>query len=223
MKSIPTWSPEEDTTLRRIYPSQGAAAASKALGRSLKSIKSRAERLGLRRDRPSTIEAIKARCTVNPVTHCWEWRGATTHGQPRVWAFDASAGEKRSITGACAVWQIAFGRKPRPGEIVYRACGCILCLNPAHLRAGPKSAMGENIRLSGRWAGLPCSPARLRALDLARKARGTTPTDRNIVIAIRQAPSTVTTTALALQHGISVQTASRIRTGRSHRHLLLAA
>lgn len=43
------WLLDDDRTLSRLYPTRGPVAAAKALGRSVKAVYRRAEKLGLRR------------------------------------------------------------------------------------------------------------------------------------------------------------------------------
>jgi len=66
-----------------------------------------------------TVEAVKARCTVDPATHCWLWQGATAaDGVPRLHTLDYARVEKRSRSGRCAGrWPCGTSRtKRRRGE-----------------------------------------------------------------------------------------------------------
>lgn len=166
----------------------------------------------------TTVAELRERCDVDPVTHCWHWRGATSNGSPRIWAFDHRLGDKRTMTGALAVWNIAFGRAPR--TMAFRGCVSRTCLNPAHLReAGTKAEIGQHIRRTGALKGLHLEVRRANVAR-AHEACGIVPTPAAIVLAIRAAPAKVTAVALAAQYGMAHQTVGRIRRGESHRHLL---
>lgn len=102
----------------------------------------------------TTIAHLKARSTVDTATHCWHWHGASIEGRPRIWAFDHDKGEKTALSGPLAAWNIAHGRSPLAGWIVFRACMSADCVNPAHMReARDRAEIGRHIRLSGRWVG----------------------------------------------------------------------
>lgn len=160
---------------------------------------------------------LRTRCDVDPLTHCWIWKGAQSgKGQPRIHAFDHARCEKRSMSGGLAAWNIAFGRAPLPGWLVYRACGNTLCLCPSHLREMPSlAAIGEHQRRAGHRRGTNV-PQRLAALEKARQAAGITVTPREVVVAIRSAGADVTGRALAQQFGMRESTVSKIRRGETH-------
>lgn len=168
-----------------------------------------------------TLEALRCRCDVDRDTRCWNWLGATSSdGRPRVYGFDHARGEKRSMTGSLAVWNLAFGRAPLPGWLVLRGCGGALCLNPVHLREiRNRAEMGDYIRRAGFRKGTAVA-ARRANQRIASLASGKVPTAPEIVRAIRAAPASVTAVELARTHGIAHQTASRIRRGDSHREVV---
>lgn len=167
------------------------------------------------------VSALKCRCDVDPVSGCWSWRGATSSdGLPRIHAFDHDRGAKVTMTGGRAAWNIAFDRAPRPGMLVFRSCGTKLCVSPYHLREiASRQEMGDAIRLAGFRKGTAIE-ARRANQRLACIAAGKPTTPPEVVMAIRQAPASITAKDLAAMHGIAHQTASRIRRGDSHRHLL---
>jgi len=167
-----------------------------------------------------TIEDLKSRSVRDPVTHCWHWQGAFSAGNPRIWTLDHERIEKRSMSGPKAVWNIAHG-KPPMDRLVFRACGCKECVNPAHLKtAKDKAEIGEHIRRAGFRKGTATEARRANALK-AIEAMGIVPTAPDVVIAVRAA--TGTGIAIAAQFGLSHQTVSKIRRGESHKHLLEAA
>lgn len=164
------------------------------------------------------MEDLKARCIVDAVTHCWLWQGGTTgDGSPKLHTLDYDRLEKRTMPGTRAAWSIAFGKAPRPGCIVFRACLHRLCLNPAHLREGKsKAELGQHIRRSGAWKGTYIAQ-RTASARKASLAAGTIPTPEAVVRAIRQEPRTTMNVTLAERYGIAHQTVSRIRRGQSRK------
>lgn len=165
----------------------------------------------------ATVDDVRARCVIDERTRCWIWQGAIrVNGrtrQPAMWAFDHARGEKRTMTGTMAVWNIAHGRAPLPGYVVHRACCNSLCLNPVHLREARTLAdVGRHRSRAGVDRGRNIEQKRA-SLVKARAVCGIVQTPEPIVIAIRQAPQTVTGRALSKIHGISETTVSRIRRG----------
>lgn len=164
------------------------------------------------------IADLEARSLRDAATHCWHWQGAkATDGRPRIWTFDHERGEKRSMSGPKAVWNIAHGRAPRSGWLIYRTCFSTDCANPAHHAQAPdKAAIGRAVARSGKRKGTSLDQRRANALKAAAAA-GITYTPNEIVKAIRAAGPETTSTSLAIHHGIARQTVSRIRRGESHR------
>ena len=62
--------------------------------------------------------------------------------------------EHRTVSVSRAAWLMS-GRSLAPGHVVWRTCGCELCVNPAHLRSGTKAEEGAWMRASGRRQGDP--------------------------------------------------------------------
>lgn len=166
-----------------------------------------------------TLEDLRSRCVVDPVTRCWLWQGAVScaDGTPRLYTFDHARGEKRTISGPAGAFNLAFGRSPLPGWKVYRCCGTRACLAPYHLReVRDTKEMGRHIAASGRRKG-KLTPAILAAAAKGRAAQGMADTPREIVLQIRAAPPEVTGVQLARLTGLNKRTVSRIRRGESHR------
>jgi hypothetical protein len=165
------------------------------------------------------VEAVKARCIVDAATHCWLWQGAaSTEGTPRIYTFDHERGEKRTMSGPRAMWNIAHQEAPPSwAPLVFRCCGKAACVNPAHLRtARDKAEIGLHIRRSGHRVGTALE-SRQASQRLAMAAQGITPTAPDVVRAIRAANPAETSVALAARHHMAVQTVSRIRRGESHK------
>lgn len=169
-----------------------------------------------------SVTALRERCIVDPVRHCWVWQGAASGNPPtpRIWTLDYARSEKRSMSGPLAAWHIAHQAPPRPGNLVFRGCMNALCLNPAHLRqARDKAEIGLHIRLSGSRIG-NATEARRANVRLAQDACGIVRTPAEIVRAIRAAPKHVLSLELSRLHGIGRTVVSRIRRGESHRDIV---
>lgn len=165
----------------------------------------------------TTVDDVRARCRVDPVTRCWEWQGAMRsrdrQQQPAMHAFDHAAGEKRTMTGPRAVWNIAHGSAPLPGYIVFRACCNRLCLNPVHLREARSLAeVGEHRRRAGVEKGKHVEAKRAN-IRKAHAAAGVVYTPDSVVAEIRSADASVTGRSLSHRLGVSENTVSRIRRG----------
>lgn len=171
-----------------------------------------------------TVEAMRARCVIDPVSGCWLWQGGCAmDGTPRLYTVCHAHGDKRSMSGPKGAWNIAFNQAPPHGKLVFRGCGQRLCLNPVHLRlARDKAEIGLHWRRAGYRKGTALESRRANQ-RIACVASGKTPTDEAIVRAIRAAPPGLSQRELAALHGIARQTVSRIQRGESHRHLLETA
>lgn len=171
-----------------------------------------------------TLDALRARCAIDPVSHCWNWLGGLSNGYPRVHTLDYARMEKRAMNGPAAAWSIAHGEAlPAWPAQVFRGCGNRLCLNPAHLRLAERKAdVGEHQRRAGYLVGTATEARRANVLR-ASAASGKVATAPDVVLAIRAEDRATTSSALAARFSMAVQTVSRIRRGESHRHLLEAA
>lgn len=170
----------------------------------------------------TTVADIRDRCKVDPATHCWQWTGAASDGnQPRMHAFCHRVGEKRTMSGPEAVWNIAHGESPA-GWLVYRTCCNVggLCLNPAHLkRARNREEGGRIIRSSGRLKGVR-TEAQIQSTRETMLKRGIKTLPDATVLAIRAQPAGRMNIDIAREFGVAETVSSRIRLGRSYRHLL---
>ena len=106
------------------------------------------------------LEDVRQRCRIDPVTDCWIWSMAVSDGgrpysstTPRVSLPKGVLSiEHRTVSVSRVAWLMS-GRKLAPGHVVWRTCGCELCVNPAHLMAGTKAEEGAWVRESGRRRG----------------------------------------------------------------------
>ncbi len=161
-----------------------------------------------------TISDLRAKSKIDPQPGgCWHWQGARSKidGLPRIWTLDYERMEKRVISGPKAIWNIAHGAKPN--GIVYRRCGCADCVNPVHIGiARDMKEIGAHISRSGRRKGTNMEQRRAAAAK-GRAAQGQRVIPDAVVIAIRNAPASVTSAELAALHKIDHSHTCRIRRG----------
>lgn len=155
----------------------------------------------------------------NPYDPCWRWKGSLSQdGRPRIWTVDLDRGIKTALSGPKAVHYIATG-KPLQGALAFRKCGTRTCVNPGHHGTAPtKAAMFAFVAEAG-WLKGTALESRRANVRKAWAACGTVPTPEPVVLAIRQAPKGMSATELGRLHGVSTQTVSAIRHGRTRREV----
>jgi hypothetical protein len=162
------------------------------------------------------ISDLRIRSNIDPVTYCWHWQGATdVSGHPRIYTLDHDRVEKRTLTGPRAVWNIAHGKTH--GRTPYRRCGCKDCVNPVHMAlAVSLQEMWAHLSRSGILKGQK-TPSRSANALLGRIARGQVDTPDDVIIAIKNDlhSGSMTGVAIAEKHGVTTQTVSRIKTGKT--------
>ena len=163
-----------------------------------------------------TIDDLRERCRVDPVTHCWHWLGATSSGRPVIWTFDHARGEKRPMAATLAAWNIAHGRAPLPGYLICRACPHRACANPVHMReVRGRAAMGAVVHRVGYLRGQ--TESRLRNAAMARAAAGKRDLTAQEVRQIRaEIAAGGTQQAIADRVGVPIHVVSDINRGRSY-------
>lgn len=130
---------------------------------------------------------------------CWTWAGTLAdNGYGRVWISPHWVPAHRFAYEEL--------KEPIPdGLQVRHLCHNKLCCNPAHLDVGTAKENAQD------------------ALDAGRIMRGSGHTSSKLteaqVLAIRQNPDRLTTTALAMRFNVSVGTISNIRNGKVWRHV----
>jgi hypothetical protein len=173
----------------------------------------------------TTIEDLRRRSHTtpldpNPYDPCWHWDGAkSTGGVPAIWTFDHDRGEKRTMPGPMAVWNIAKGCGT--GEkLAYRTCCATACVNPQHIAlAVDRAEIGRHIAAMG-WRKGRNYETRRANLVAAHAAAGIVPTPAAIVLAIRAAPATATNRSIAAEHDIGESLVSKIRLGKTRRSVV---
>lgn len=100
--------------------------------------------MGIRKDGIRTPADLKLRCIVDPLTGCWDWRGARDgNGRPSLWL--PAIGSRVSLGVACAVF--ATGKRPERGTAWHTTCGSSACANPAHRICGTRSSQMLSLKL----------------------------------------------------------------------------
>jgi ethanolamine utilization microcompartment shell protein EutL len=121
------------------------------------------------------------------------------------------------MSGHKAVWNLAHGKAPLPGFLIFRRCVTTDCVNPVHMgEAKSKADIGEHIARNGARKGTYVEQ-RAASAAIGRAVRGIVDTPAEIVLALRAAPASVSNLELAAQHGLSHTTVSSIRLLRSRR------
>lgn len=87
-----------------------------------------------------TLEDLRARCTIDPVTGCWAWTGRHWQGgHPAL----PLAGGNGSVSLQIALAVILTGQRLPEGRAYLPTCGNVRCLNPAHRREGPRGELHQ--------------------------------------------------------------------------------
>lgn len=157
-----------------------------------------------------TLEDIRRRCYVDPVSGCWLWRLHVSRGRSCcVWSSD---GVVHKGTAQRAAWVLA-GLPLKPGWVVSRRrslCESHECCNPEHHRAGPRGRV------------LPPRTAEQRMLHriaVTRENRSRSKLSMEAAMQIRQSETTLA--AESARWGVSPSTISQIRRGETWRELSL--
>ncbi len=158
-----------------------------------------------------------------PGDTCWHWAGAKNQaGEPRIYTFDHARGEKRSMSVAMAVYNIA--NQAAPGDLIaYRRCGVKDCVNPEHLKAAlTRSDMLRDVFARGadKRRSKPRAPSEAQRAAIER-GMGIALTPLPTVMSILR--SSGTGRSIAAAHGVSESVVSKIRKRRSHKYLSVEA
>jgi hypothetical protein len=157
-----------------------------------------------------------------PGSTCWWWTGAaathpgTVNRSPRIWTFDHARGDKRVLSGPQAVFNITHRAAPPEGHRAYMRCLNSMCVRPECVTSGTMLQIGAAIAASGKRKGTHVEARRAcAALGRAKLAIVDTPADK--VAAVLLAPASEQNQQIAERLGMTRQTVSRIRAGKSRR------
>jgi len=150
-----------------------------------------------------TLADLKARCHVDDVTGCWNFRGSCSKsGQPMIWFAPL---EKRVTPGVILYW-LKTGERCSNQHVYFRTCESATCCNPAHRKAGTRR--DQMIHLGY----VPTPETRAK---IARAFRARSPlTDESAEAIFQSADSQ---RVLAERYGVSQALVSQIRRGKVRR------
>jgi len=166
----------------------------------------------------ATVEDLRARAVLDPVTLCWHFQGSTVQGHPRIWTLDLDAMEKRVLSGPRAVWFIAHGT-PLHGLVAYMGCWTADCVCPVHVRRGTRAQMNAAVARAGLLPDRTGNEVIVAAAARAREAAGHVDTPVEVVRAVRQAAGTASGRELARRFGLSETVAQRILRGQNFKQV----
>lgn len=165
-----------------------------------------------------TIDDLQGRCRVDDITGCWEWTGCYSGRMCTSKAVVPSTYVPALGCTTTCMRAAAFltGRKVRDNQIAWATCANRKCCNPDHIRLGTRKEWG-------RWMTqqklMTNSLARARAsIEMHRRRAPNMPA---IAAEIRASDERGCT--LARKHGLTPQTVSRIRRGKTWRETIRGA
>lgn len=162
----------------------------------------------------ATIDDLRERCRIDPVTPCWHWLGGTSCGKPVLFVFDHERGKKRVMPGPRAAFCVCFGRAPIPGWKVVRTCTVGDCLAPYHLKE--VRTVPKHQARTGVLKGIHLEQKRA-ALAKARAVKGDAPDlTEEQVLRVRQQLGKRTQYAIAADLGVARGVINRIAVGRAY-------
>lgn len=115
------------------------------------------------RGMPVTIEFIRGRCEIDPVTECWKWaREVDPYGYGQIWY----NGRLRPVSRV--VLELHSGEAPPPREkYALHKCDNPTCCNPEHLFWGTAKENTHDSIKKGRFRmGVTCGFARFTAAEI---------------------------------------------------------
>jgi hypothetical protein len=163
-----------------------------------------------------TVECLRQRSRVDPVTGCWHWGLSLTRGVPILHCVTPDDGRRIKLRGRRAALYLQRGKDLAKGQIAFARMCCESddCVNPEHSRSGNKKAFMAWLVASGRFIKGKTSNANAAAWD--KRGRTLTP---DMVREIRSTDES--TYALAQRFGVSQCAVWLARRGKTHRHVLV--
>lgn len=162
-----------------------------------------------------TVECLRQRSHVDPITGCWHWGLSMTKGVPILHLVLPDTAERVKMRGRRAALYLDRGHDLAEGHSAFAKVFCTSpdCVNPEHSRAGSRAEFGKWLAKSGKLKD------HARKAEISRKMwdeRGRKLKPEQ-VLQIRA--STDSTYALAAEFGVSQCAVWLARRGKTHRHL----
>lgn len=149
------------------------------------------------------LECMRIMDSVEEVGDCWIWQGYSNgDGYPQY----KSTIDSTSRLVRRMVWRF-HGREIGRRIPLGCKCGERTCINPEHMFETTTAAIGRKVAKRGGWTGL----ARAAKIAAKRRISPIAKLDIDKVAAIRE--STTSSTALALEYGVSRSVIKGIRNG----------
>lgn len=156
------------------------------------------------------LQEVMESCFIDEDEH-WLFRGGHHQGVPRIHApnftQDPSGQTLTTQGGRLAVWHIVNEKPLRAGWRTWSACGVASCVNPTHIGYGSSQAYGRAVARSGKFKNVPARMLANYRNTLSQRKVTRAMADDILV-------SNDTNAVLALRHGISMDTVSRVRCGK---------
>lgn len=170
----------------------------------------------MRTDGIHHLEDIRQRCSIDPDTGCWVWKGnMNSSGVPSVNLRAGVIGASNVVTSARRAAWLLSGRRAGPKQAVYRAACCNepRCVNPQH--AGVGSMGSQTVASAVRDPAAFRHPAKLAGLVRCHIERAVAP--ERVAAIERSLEAGQTLEQAAQAHGVHVHTARSIAR-RQHVH-----
>lgn len=163
-----------------------------------------------------TVECLRQRSRIDPVSGCWHWGLSLTRGVPILHMVTPDDGRRIKIRGRRAALYLQRGKDLGKGQFAFArtCCESVDCVNPEHARSGNKKALVAWALAAGRFTEAHKSEAHASAWD--KRGRRLTP---EMVREIRSTDEN--THSLARRFGVSQCAVWLARRGKTHRHVLV--
>lgn len=108
---------------------------------------------------------ITERCTLDPVTGCWNWnKGYASHGYGQAHALDANGNRTIGVTAPRYSYYLYYGSWP---EFACHKCNNRACANPEHLYSGnSQSNIADKVAAGAQTKGEEVHSAKLTGADV---------------------------------------------------------
>ena len=166
-----------------------------------------------------TLQDLKDRCVIDPITGCWNWSMSISQGLPNVHIPHPVTGERIKTKGRRAALMLKTGQLLPSGWFAIRkpTCESPICCNPDHAFMGDGKAYGESVKALGTFKN---SPARIAAnTKTVRSTRCKLTLDQAALVRNDERP----VNEIAEDYGVSKTTVYYIKRGVTYRQTFKTA